>query len=406
MKLFILAWKNIWRNRLRSLVMIAAFTIGILAGIFTIAFVNGMAEQRIQAITDIELSHIQIHASGFRDNGELTLFIPDGKSYAEEIRQKDGVAGASARIVVSGMAASAENAAGISILAVDPEHEGDVSAVAEKISEGEWFGSKGKNAVVISKRLAEKLKLKLRNKIILTFQDVSGNIVSNAFRIAGVFSTDNANFDESTVFVNLETMAGLCGIENNAAHQIAVKMEKTQAAVEMRETLQKTRPDLEVLDWLQLSPEAASLIGMMDQYMIIFMIIILLALCFGIVNTMLMAVMERTRETGMLMALGMSKPRIFSMILLETVLLSVAGGILGLVSGIILAEVTARTGINLSAWGEAYADLGYSAIIYPLVSAKTIAETVFLILITGITAAVYPAMYALKIKPAIAIRQE
>lgn len=406
MKLLVLAWKNIWRNRLRSLVMIAAFTIGILAGIFTIAFVNGMAEQRIQAITGIELSHVQIHLPGFRDSGDLTLLIPDGKSFSEEIRQREDVAGVSARLLVSGMAASAENAAGIRVLAVDPGCEREVSDVAEKITEGSWFEGKGKNTVVLSKRLADKLKLKLKNKLILTFQDVSGNIVSNAFRIGGIFSTDNAGFDESTVFVNRALMAGLCGIDDASAHQIAIKTEKTEQAAQLRETLQTARPGLEVLDWLQLSPEAASLTGMMDQYMIIFMIIILLALCFGIVNTMLMAVMERTRETGMLMALGMSKARIFSMILLETVLLSFAGGVLGLVSGIALTEITSRSGINLSGWSEAYADLGYSAVIFPLISAKNIIEAVFLILLTGIAASVYPAIYALKIKPAVAIRQE
>jgi ABC-type antimicrobial peptide transport system permease subunit len=168
--------------------------------------------------------------------------------------------------------------------------------------------------------------------------------------------------------------------------------------------LSDSLPELEVKNWLQLSPDAGAMVGAMNQYTFIFTVIILLALCFGIVNTMLMVIMERIHELGMLMAIGMKRAKIFSMILLETILLSLTGGIAGIILGTLVIKLLGNHGINLYFWKEAFEPLGYSSLVYPVVENRVIVLTTVLVIIAGILSAVYPAIKAIRLKPASAIR--
>ena len=144
----------------------------------------------------------------------------------------------------------------------------------------------------------------------------------------------------------------------------------------------------------------------MNQYMFIFIIVILIALCFGIINTMLMVIMERIHELGMLMAIGMNRARVFAMIMLETVFLSLTGGITGLILGYTAIKYFAKAGINLYFWKEAFSELGYSSYIYPVIDSKTMIITAILVMIAGIFSALYPAYKALKLNPSEAIRTQ
>ncbi|MDZ7606524.1 MAG: FtsX-like permease family protein [Cyclobacteriaceae bacterium] len=144
----------------------------------------------------------------------------------------------------------------------------------------------------------------------------------------------------------------------------------------------------------------------MDVMMYIFIIIILLALLFGIINTMLMVVLERVKELGMLMAVGMNKPRIFMMILYESIFLSLTGGFIGIGGGVLIAKYFETHAINLSAWAEAYTDLGYDPFVYTVLDWGLITNVAAMVIITGITAALYPAYKALQQDPSEALRTE
>jgi putative ABC transport system permease protein len=212
-------------------------------------------------------------------------------------------------------------------MGIDPESEKSTSNIYEKIIAGEYFGSKRKNQVVIGDKLAEKLKVKLNSKIVITLLDVDNNITYGAFRVVGVFNTLNNTFDETTIFVQKKDLSKLIDLPANACHEIAILAANNDEVLPIAEKVQEISSGLEVRTWLQLSPEMSYLSEAMDVLMYLFIIIILFALLFGIVNTMLMVVLERIKEIGMLMAVGMSKLRIFLMILLETVFLSLTGGV-------------------------------------------------------------------------------
>jgi ABC-type lipoprotein release transport system permease subunit len=399
------AWRNLWRNKLRSSIIISAVTLGIFAGIFLTAFTNGMINSRIKSIISTEISDIQIHQPGFLDNDQFSIVIRNADSIATIVRKTSGVVAASKRIIVNSMIASAETGTGVRIVGIDPENEIRVTDLNSKLISGRYIDSTDRNPVIISERLARKLKVNLKNKIIITLQDVNKNITGGAFRVVGLFRTDNSMYDDANIFVRGNDLIRLSGLNKDEAHEIAILL-KTDETDEVAKILSGSFPDLEVKPWQQLSPEAGYLISAMNQYMFIFIIVILIALCFGIVNTMLMVIMERVHELGMLMAIGMNKVRVFAMIMLETIFLSLTGGISGLILGYFAIKYFAKAGINLYFWKEAFSGMGYSSLIYPDTDSTTMLITVIMVMIAGVISALYPAYKALKLNPSEAIRTQ
>ena len=402
-----IAWKNIWRSKVRSLVVIVATILGLLGGTFAAAFMFGMTDQRLNAAISKETSHIQVHDPRFPENDEIQFVIPGADSLLQEIRNIPGVAAAASRACIPGMISSANASSGIQIMGIDPEQESRVTTIHKTVCDscGTYFREDRKNPVLISRKLADKLKVRLRSKIVIRFQDEEGNLVDAAFRVCGLYRTSNGMFDEREVFVRKDDLTSIFGKEA-PVHEIAVLLSDPDSLYEVGSRIRELCPDLEVQTWMEIQPELALLVTASDQMMYIFLGIILLALAFGIVNTMLMAVLERTKEIVMLMSIGMSKSRIFRMILLETVLLTLTGGIVGMAVSALLIAVFNRYGIDLSIVGEGMEALGYEAMVYPSITVAYFIILTIMILVTGIVSSVYPARKALSIEPAKAIKIE
>ncbi|MCH8331394.1 MAG: ABC transporter permease [Bacteroidetes bacterium] len=188
-------------------------------------------------------------------------------------------------------------------------------------------------------------------------------------------------------------------------HEIAVIVKDFSKVDTVVAEYQAKYPDLEVKSWMDISPGMRMTVEMMDQIMGIMVFIILMALVFGIVNTMLMAVLERIREIGMLMAVGMSKLRIFMMIMYETVFLSMVGGPIGLLLGYFTLTYFAKEGINLSYIADQMGELGYNPIVVPVVELKHFVTTTVQIIFLTLAAAIYPAWKALSLRPVEALRK-
>ncbi|MDP4271258.1 MAG: FtsX-like permease family protein [Bacteroidota bacterium] len=400
----VLAWRNIWRNKLRSLVVIVSVMLGIFSGIFLIALTNGMVKDRVDTIIGLEVSHIQIHRPGFQQNTETKLYMPDASRMVSDIKRLPRVKASSKRWVLNAMISSAETGTGVKLVGIDPSDEKQVTILHHKVVSGEYFPEQSRNALLIGERLAKKLKVNLKNKCIITLQDADNNITAGAFRVVGIFRTENYMYDESVVFVRTRDVSRLINLPETAAHEVAVLLDNDEFTPQLKQTLSKQYSQLEVQEWHQLSPEAGYLVSIMSQYMIIIMVVILLALCFGIINTMLMVVLERVHELGMLMAIGMNRRRVFGMIMLETIFLSLTGGVLGMGVGYLVIHHYYLYGLDLYFWKEAYESIGYSSVIHPFIAAKDLLQTTSMIIVTGILSALYPAYKALKINPADAIR--
>lgn len=244
------------------------------------------------------------------------------------------------------------------------------------------------------------------SKITLTFLDRDNNQVGAVFRISGIFDVTNSMFEKEIIFVRDSDIKKLTGFDRETFQQLIVRIEDVKRTVTVTENIRKAIPELDVKSWKELQPDLAMMSDMVYQIYIVLMIIILAALAFGIVNTMLMVVLERTKELGMLTAIGMNRRRVFSMIMLESVLMSLAGGVFGMIlsKGVII--LTAREGINFTRYSEGMEAFGYTAHVFPRIDGGFFVIVTILIIITGICSSVYPALKALKLNPADAIRTE
>lgn len=399
-----ISWKNIWRNRVRSGVIISAITIGMLAGVFTATFYKGWVNQRLEAGVETEVSHIQIHHQEFGDNFELKYFIPESDKLSEELSNESFIDGVSARMVAQAMIASSETGTGVKLLGIDPEMEKTVANLYTKVTDGQYFEGVKRNPILIGKKLAEKLKVRLHSKLVVTLQDSQGHLTNEAFRVCGIYGIGNGMFEEMNVFVLKTDLARVIQLTESTTHEMVIHLKDHDTMDANTLTIAQKHSGPLVQNWQQLTPELGILNEYGNIYIYFFIGIILLSLGFGIVNTMLMAVMERVKEIGMLMAVGMSKFRVFWMLMLETVLLTLTGGFFGILLGIAITLATMKTGINLSFYAKGLEDMGYSSHVFPVIEFEMVSVIVILVLITGLIASIYPARKALKYKPAEAIR--
>jgi putative ABC transport system permease protein len=294
---------------------------------------------------------------------------------------------------------------GVEIYGIDPIQEDRTTDFQSNIIDGDYFGPAARNPVIVGKALADRMKLSTGNRVVMTFQDLNGEITSALFRVSGVYRTANTANDQRFVYVrqsDLEELLDGSGIVN----EIAVLLHQLDDVSGFRDELQTLFPENEVRTWAQIAPDLSFLNEFSGMMMMILIIIILVAIAFGLVNTMLMTIFERTQELGVLMSIGMKKIRVFSMILLETTFLVITGSVFGIIIGSLTMTLTGNTGIDLTPLGgEAFSEFGFDPVIYPVLDQMFYFNLVILVLTTAILASIYPAWKALRLKPAEAVRK-
>ncbi len=306
------------------------------------------------------------------------------------------------------MASTPKGARGVQIKGVDPEQEASVTTLREKIVEGNYFQPERRNEVLVSSALAERLHVKMRSKIVLTFQEISGELTTGAFRVGGIFDTGNKPFDETHIFVEHADLAALLAPNSPAdeiAQEVAVLLNDPRSADAVRDTLRQLLPGVMPETYHEISPDLEMYESQINTVSFIYLGIIMLALVFGIVNTMLMAVLERYREIGMLMAIGMNKTRVFFMIVFEALMLGLVAAPLGMLLGWVSMLYLGSRGINLSAYSESLRLYGLEQIIYFELPTEVYWQAGTFVMITALIASLYPAWKAVSLRPVEAIRK-
>lgn len=398
-----IAWRNVWRSRGRSLTIILAITIGVASVAFLIGFMNAFIISFVESGINNDYSHIQIHNPKFAADKELKFSIQNADQITGSLNANDTVKAVSSRIIVNGMVSSPTGASGIALYGVNAEHEARVTGLDSSIVEGGYLGTISRNPILISAKLAEKLKLKVRSKLVLTFQNINGDITAGSFRVAGIFESPSKKVNSTVAYVQATDLNRLTGHEG--IHEIAILLNSIEDVPAFSEKLAMENSNLKVEPWNVLAPELELIQSQVWINLLVVLVIIMGALCFGIVNTMLMAVLERVRELGMLMAVGMEKRRVFKMIILETLMMAAVGAPLGILLGLATNGYFMVNGLDLSNYAEGLKEFGYATILYPSVSASDYLLIAASISITAIIAAIYPARKAIKLKPVEALHK-
>ncbi|NTW25708.1 MAG: ABC transporter permease [Lentimicrobium sp.] len=401
-----ISWRNVWRNKSRSITILLAIAFGLWGGIFATSISAGMMKQRFRTSIEMQVSHLQIHNPQFLKDDNIKFSISKADAIIAHLKTDTAVKAFSARTISNGMLSTATLTKGIKILGIDAIHEAVTTQLSTCVIEGNYLSDKGRNPVLIGQKLAEKLKLETGSRVVMTFTDVEGEIVSASFRIEGIYRTSHTILDETRAYVRQKDLQHLIGGEA-VVNEIAVLLKDIDEVNPYIAKLKSDFPENEIRSWGQISPDLLYMNEMAGETLLVLLVIIMLALAFGLLNTMLMTVFERTRELGMLMAVGMNKIKVFMMILLETTFLTISGAIAGGILSAITIYLTGRTGIDLSSvGGDSMNDFGIDSVVYPSLFPGFFTDILVMVLLTSILSAVYPAYKALKLKPSEAIRKD
>ena len=220
MMIIILAWKNIWRNKKRSFIILTATAVGLAAGLFAVGMMTGIYDSMVDSAINREYGNIQIHTEEYDKDQLFSQSIPKPDIALSKILSHPDVRAAASHSKIEGMASSATTSFGINIIGIIPENEKQITAISKCIIEGKYLEKN--NSIAIGNKLAEKLKLKLNSKVVLSFSGADGNIIYAAFKITGIFKTDATFFDASNVFIKQDDLSVLLG-DRAPIHEIVIR---------------------------------------------------------------------------------------------------------------------------------------------------------------------------------------
>ncbi len=383
--------------------VITSVSLGIFAMILSMAFINGMNEQMVENTISTSLGHVAIHGFGYQKNMKLQNSFSPGRDISDALEGDRDVLGYAPRVKVKGMIRSSESSRGVIVVGIDPGRERKISRIDEYTSRDEGSGfldDPSADEVLISRVLAKKLDLVVGDKLVLMIQDRENQIVGVGMTVRGVFQTPIETFDKFVVFAGLHKLQEITGLGDRLS-EYTILVKDRNAVDRIRDDLigRIGRKGLEVLSWKDMAPNLVSAIKLFDSMMYIFFGIIFLTVVFSIANTLIMAIMERFHELGVMKSIGTRPSWIFLLIMLEALQLGFVGLMLGVAAGWVTAGILNITGIDLSFYKESMRVWGTGSLIYPTIKSMDILVASLIVLMTTVLAALYPATRAARIKP-------
>ena len=405
-----LAWRNLWRNKLRTSIMLGAMVFGLTGVMTMMGFMNGLVDNMVHNAIAWQTSHLQIQNKQFKENADINAYVIDAQEIAAQLDNQPDVLKWSSRFLVDGMIASARSTRGVRIVGVDYEIEADFTPLSQHIIDGTWFDGLGRHPILVSQKNAERLKLRVGSKVVLTLTDQGGEVTGAAFRVKGIFKTPSTSYDEGTVLVqksDIQTITHLPQVHEFSILAAAEMGAESRLSITtlVTEINADLPPENEARAWFDIQPLLASMMGTMQVSNQVMLAVFVVAMGFGIINIMLMSVFERTQEFGVLMAVGMPKAKIFLLIMYETVFLGCVGAVLGVVSSAFVIGVLNVTGISLGSHSDGLGVYGVDTVLYPQVSAEQYGMVLVMVLCAASVSALYPARQILKQRPVEAMAE-
>ncbi len=400
--LFQLAWRNLWRNYRRTLIMLSAIGIGVWAMIFMTALTRGMVDQMIIDSIGVMPGHVQMHHPDYQYDPSISNTVPLSDA---ELKEKFDTAGFDAwasRVRVPAIIMSERESRGVTLLGIDPVAERKISFFDYGEVEGRFLEDSADKGLVIGGKLAKTLETELGKRVVLMSQDPDNEIADRGFRIVGLYTANTKAVEEAYAFVAKTTAQNMLRM-GDATTEVVFLGDDYRNVEPVYDAVASAVDDtVSVQRWYEIDTYLGTMLRVMDGFVLVWIIVIFLALSFGLVNTLVMAVFERVREIGLMLALGMKPGSILGQIVIESMLLM----ILGLVVGNFLAWssiVPLKDGIDISIVAEGMEMMGSSSTLYPKLYASDMILASGVVLLLGFLASLSPAWRASRYEPAEAI---
>lgn len=398
-----MAWRNLWRNPRRTLVVLTAIGVGISGCVLTMSINLGVVAGMVDTAIRSGLGHLQVHAEGWDENPELEVRLADGgEAVREALDAIPEVDRWAPRLRGQGLVASPRASVGVSILGVDPERESGVSTAAASVDAGVWLGER--HRIVLGHKLASRLQAEVGSKLVLSAQDLTGELTGHAYRVAGIVRAGSRDLDDGVVFLRLEDAQALFGMGDAISEIVVVTRDRDRVAAIQDALRTRLAAGPEVRTWEELEPLLVYMVDTFDSMAWIIYAAVFIAMAFGIANVLLMAVFERTRELGMMRAVGMSRARVVGLVVLESSMVTAIGLVVGLAVGMGSAWLL-RDGIDISAWAGSLDEYGMEPVIRPAMRWRDLVAPVGIGAITAVLSSFWPALRAGLARPADALRR-
>jgi len=397
-----LAWRYLWRNHRRTLIMLLAIAVGAWAMIFMTALTMGMVNDMIEDSISVLPGHVQVHNPDYLDDPNIVNLLPMPDLQIEKTFATAGFRAWATRIKVPAVVSSERESRGVTLLGIDPQREEAMSFVDYDAVEGRFLESPDDEGLVIGRKLAKTLETELGKRVVLMSQDPDNDIADRGFRIVGLFDADVESYEEQYVFAGKATVQRLLRVGDRVTSIVVLGDDYRNVEPVYDKVRALVDGGVTVSRWTELDPYLGSMLRVMDGFVLVWVIVIFLALSFGLVNTLVMAVFERVREIGLMLALGMKPASILAQIVIESMLLLVIG--LGI--GNLLAWATIKpleSGIDISVVAEGMAMMGAASVLYPQLRLEDVVLANTVVLILGFFASLSPAWRASRLQPIEAI---
>jgi len=401
-----LGWRNLWLHPLRTILTAAALGIGIAALTFLSAMDDGWMQQIKTNFAMTVTGHMQIHALGFEDSRKLSQRIEDPEAVMASISAMPGIERMTRRVRASGLASSAGSNAGALIYGVEPDHEQRMSRLASFVSAGTWLPDDDAHAAVLGDVLADRLNIGIGDKLVLMAAVPGGDIASEVFRVRGLVHSGVMEVDDLIVLVPLPSAQQWLGM-GQAVTDIVIRARSFAQVTALADQLKQTLAGqgLEVLRWFDIDPMAQQWADFADAYTWIVLLIVIIVVLAEVLNTMLMSMHERVREFGLMGALGVMPSQIFAMVVWETMILVLIGGVAGFAIGGGLSLWYGEHGIDLSRFAIAFSFMYMDPVIHPVLETQSILRILVASIVGAMIAGLIPAWKAAKLQPAYALRE-
>jgi len=404
-----MALRNLFRSPIRTILTMSAIAFASLILVFMLSFQLGSYEAMVNSSVKIHTGHFQIQAKDYNEKQNMRYVISSPDDIAAKLNKVKKIHSYTFRANGFSLVSSKDRTRGVLVTGIDPEREASVSTIKTLVRKGAYLDSKDTDKALIGNLLAQHLKVSVNDELTILGQGRDGSIAAGVVTIKGIFSSGLDEFDRSSIQIPLNyfddvfyMQGSVHGIVCIADSLYDVQKIKNELEGDLQE--EQNGRKIVVLDWKELVPGLVQGIKLDLVSAIIFYFILIVVVAFSILNTFLMAILERTKEFGVMLALGVKPSRLLKLVLMESIFMTLAGVVMGGVAGILLTLWFMKHGINLAGASEILKEYGMSGVVYPKLSLISALAGPGAVLLITLCSALYPALKVKKLIPAEAIK--